>query len=87
MKKIRYFVLAILLVAAVYVWALVFGSTEAKLLEVDFFDVGQGDSIHKFAFEVQHLIIRIYEVQSLQQGSEKRALDPIEEGLFSKRYS
>jgi len=45
MKKIRYFVLAILLVAAVYVWALVFGSTEAKLLEVDFFDVGQGDSI------------------------------------------
>ena len=45
MKKIRYLILIVLLIAATYIWSSLFAQDDSNLLEVHFFDVGQGDSI------------------------------------------
>ena len=44
-RKIKYQILGLLLVAAILIWLAVFSQPRAGLLEVDFFDVGQGDAI------------------------------------------
>ena len=43
-RKIKYQILGLLLVAAVLIWLAVFTKAEGNLLEVNFFDVGQGDA-------------------------------------------
>jgi competence protein ComEC len=44
-KKLTYSILGILLVTTVLIWLAVFGQVQSNLLEVHFFDVGQGDAI------------------------------------------
>jgi len=44
-RKLTYPILGILLTAAILTWLAIFDQTEGNLLEVIFFDVGQGDSI------------------------------------------
>ncbi len=44
-RKTNYFILAILLIMAVWIWLAVFSQAPDNILEVTFFDVGQGDAI------------------------------------------
>lgn len=44
-QKTNYYFLAVLFLAAVFIWLVIFEQTESNLLEVHFFDVGQGDAI------------------------------------------
>jgi len=44
-KKLTYSTLGLLFVAAILIWSAVFSQTPDSILEVTFFDVGQGDSI------------------------------------------
>jgi len=44
-RKIKYFVLIIFLGSTVWIWSVVFEQVDNNILEVTFFDVGQGDSI------------------------------------------
>lgn len=44
-KKLAYSTLGLLFIAAVFVWSTIFSQTPDSVLEVTFFDVGQGDSI------------------------------------------
>jgi len=44
-RKIRYFVLIVFLGGAIFIWSAVFEQVDDNILEVTFFDVGQGDSI------------------------------------------
>jgi len=44
-QKIKYFILIILFGGTIFVWSVIFIQTPNNILEVHFFDVGQGDSI------------------------------------------
>lgn len=44
-RKTNYFILAILLIVAVWIWSAVFSQAPDNILEVTFFDIGQGDAI------------------------------------------
>ena len=44
-RKIKYFVLIIFLGGTIWIWSVVFEQIPDNILEVTFFDVGQGDSI------------------------------------------
>ena len=44
-RKIKYFVLIIFLGTSIWIWSVVFEQVSDGILEVTFFDVGQGDSI------------------------------------------
>lgn len=44
-RKTKYFILIILFSGTIFVWSVIFIQTPNNILEVHFFDVGQGDSI------------------------------------------
>ena len=44
-RKTKYFILIILFSGSIFVWSVIFIQTPNNILEVHFFDVGQGDSI------------------------------------------
>ena len=44
-SKIKYFVLIILFSGAIFIWVAVFDTSNDGILEIHFFDVGQGDAI------------------------------------------
>lgn len=44
-RKVNYFILIILLIGTVWIWSAVFYQSPDNILEVHFFDIGQGDSI------------------------------------------
>ena len=44
-RRIRFFILIILLGTSIWTWSVVFGNVPGNILEVHFFDVGQGDAI------------------------------------------
>jgi competence protein ComEC len=43
--KTNYFILITLLIAASWIWLVLFNQVSDNILEVIFFDIGQGDSI------------------------------------------
>jgi len=45
LKKFKYSFLAILLFITVFIWLTLFNQSQDNILEITFFDVGQGDSI------------------------------------------
>ncbi len=55
-RKIRYFVLIVFLGTSIWIWSVVFEQVDDNILEVTFFDVGQGDSIFIEAGNKQVLI-------------------------------
>jgi len=44
-QKTKYFILIILFGGTIFIWSVIFIQTPSNILEVHFFDVGQGDSI------------------------------------------
>ena len=44
-KKINYSILGVLLIVTIFIWSALFSQTPDNILEVTFFDVGQGDAI------------------------------------------
>jgi len=57
MKKYRYLVLILLFLTATYIWSSLFASSANDVLEVHFFDVGQGDSIFIETAQGQQVLI------------------------------
>lgn len=67
-QKINYFVLAVLLVAAIWIWSTIFSQGD-QFLEVIFLDVGQGDAIFIETPKNQQILI--------DGGSDKIILEKI----------
>ena len=44
-RKIKYFVLIIFLGTTIWTWSVIFEQISDGILEITFFDIGQGDSI------------------------------------------